>query len=154
MKLKIERKWKKDTYTIGILYIDGVRFCETCEDKDRGLKSTDSLGHIKAVKVPTETAIPTGTYTVLMDVVSPKYSAVAFYKQLCGGKMPRLRGVPGFEGILIHSGSSALDSSGCVLVGRNKVKGGLTQSRETFKALYEKLEDAYKRGENISIEIK
>ena len=41
MKLKVDRRWKKDTYTIGVLYVDGVRFCETLEDRDRGLKQGD-----------------------------------------------------------------------------------------------------------------
>ena len=154
MKLLLDRKWKKETYTIGNLYIDGKFFCNTCEDKDRGLKDTDSIVHIKVAKVPNETAIPTGKYTVLMDIVSPKYSAVSFYKTLCKGKMPRLRGVPGWEGILIHPGSSALDSAGCVLVGKNTVKGGLTQSRATFCELYKKMLDAHNAGETITIEIR
>lgn len=153
MNLKLVRKYKKDTYTIGILYVDGVYFCETCEDKDRGLKQTDSLAKIQSVKVPTETAIPTGAYNVRMDIVSPKYAKVSWFKSLCGGKMPRLMNVPGFEGILIHPGSSALDSSGCILVGRNKIKGGLTMSRYTFSELYAKMNSAHKRGEEITIEI-
>ena len=153
MKLTLYRKYKKDTYTIGILYVDGVYFCETVEDRDRGLKQTDSLSKIKSVKVYGETAIPTGTYTIRMDIVSPKYSAVAFYKQLCGGKMPRIMDVPGFDGILIHPGNTALDSYGCVLPGRNKIKGGVTQSRDTFRALYNKMSVAHKKGEKIIIEI-
>lgn len=153
MNLKLVRKYKKDTYTIGILYVDGVYFCETCEDKDRGLKQTDSTAKIKAVKLPNETAIPTGVYKIRMDIISPKYSQIDFYKELCAGKMPRIMNVPGFEGILIHPGSSALDSSGCVLVGRNKIKAGLTMSRVTFSELYVKMNAAHKRGESITIEI-
>ena len=153
MKLTLYRKYKKDTYTIGILYVDGVYFCETVEDRDRGLKQTDSLSKIKSVKVYGETAIPTGIYTIRMNIVSPKYSAVAFYKQLCGGKMPRIMDVPGFEGILIHPGTTALDSNGCVICGKNKIKGGVTQSRDTFRALYNKMSVAHKKGEKIIIEI-
>lgn len=153
MKLKLDRKYRKDTYSIGILYINGVRFCETVEDKDRGLKQTDPISKIKSVKVYGETAIPTGTYKISMDIVSPKYAAVTFYKQLCGGKMPRLMDVPGFEGILLHPGNTALDSYGCILPGKNKIKGGVTQSRDTFRALYNKMEIAHKKGEEITIEI-
>ena len=153
MKLRLDRKWKKDTYTIGRLYVDDVFFCNTCEDKDRGLKQTDSLAFIKARKVFAETAIPTGTYEVLMDVVSPKYKGVAWYNSLNGGKMPRLKDVPGFEGILIHPGSNALDSAGCILVGRNTVKGGLTSSRAMFSSLDTKMRKAAGRGETITIEI-
>lgn len=155
MKIRIDRRWKKSTYTIGRLYLDGVFFCNTLEDKDRGLCQTDSLESIKARKVYGETAIPTGCYEVLMDVTSPKYADIAWYKNLCGGKMPRLKNVPGFEGVLFHPGGSngALDTMGCVLVGRNTKKGKLTSSRDTFKALYKKLETAYNRGEKIMVEI-
>ncbi len=153
MNLKLVRKYKKDTYTIGILYVDGVYFCETCEDKDRGLTEKDGLQWIKSHKVYGETAIPLGNYEVRMDIVSPKYLAVSWYKTLCGGKMPRIMNVPGWEGVLIHPGNSALDSLGCVLVGRNKVKGGLTQSRVTFAELYTKMKKAHDRGEKITLEI-
>ena len=153
MKLKIDRKWRKSTYTVGILYVDGVRFCETLEDKDRGLFQGDTLSQIKSLKVYGETAIPIGTYTVAMDVLSPKYSAVAWYKDLCGGKMPRLLDVPGFEGILIHPGNTALDSYGCILVGRNTKVGMVTESKATFKKLYRKMKAAHDRGEKITITI-
>jgi len=153
MKLTVDRRWKKATYTIGILYVDGVRFCETLEDKDRGLKQTDSYSSIRSRKVYGETAIPTGTYEIRMDVVSPKYGAVSWYQNLCGGKMPRLTGVPCFEGILIHPGNTALDSYGCILVGRNTKVGQVTSSKDTFAALYKKMKAAADRGENITIEI-
>ena len=52
MKLLLERKWKKDTYTIGKLYIDNEFFCNTLEDKDRGLVSTMSLTEINKIKKP------------------------------------------------------------------------------------------------------
>lgn len=154
MKLIVERQYPKSTYTIGWLYVDGYRFCNTLEDKDRGLKKSDSLASIRQRKVYGETAIPKGSYKVRMDIVSPKYSAVAWYKSLCGGKMPRVMDVPGFEGILIHPGSSALDTYGCLLVGQNTVKGGLTQSRDTFKKLYAKMSAAAARGEEIELLIR
>ncbi len=153
MKLMTDRAWRKDTYTIGRFFVDGMRFYETLEDKDRGLKQTDTLDHILEVKVPGETAIPSGTYEVRIDIVSPKYKAVKWYDDLCGGKMPRIMNVPGYDGILIHPLTSALDSRGCIGVGRNTIKGKLTSSRDTFKALYRKMEEAVKRGETITIEI-
>ena len=153
MKLKVDRKWKKATYTVGILYVDGVRFCETLEDKDRGLFQGDTLSVIKSTKVYGETAIPIGSYTVAMDILSPKYSAVSWYKELCGGKMPRLLDVPGFEGILIHPLNNPLQTYGCIGVGRNTKVGELTESKATFKKLYKKMRDAHKRGEKITITI-
>ena len=71
MKIVIGREFKKSTYTISRLFIDGKRFYEALEDKDRGLKQTDTVSYIMSKKVYAETAIPSGTYVVRMDVVSP-----------------------------------------------------------------------------------
>lgn len=154
MKILIDRKWKKETYTIGKLYVDGVLFCNSLEDKDRGLKQTDSLSTIQSKKVYAETAIPTGTYNVRMDIKSPKYSSYSWYKNLCGGYMPRLENVPGFSGILMHPGNTALDSSGCILVGKNTKVGQITDSKNTFSKLYKKMKKAYDKGEKITLEIR
>lgn len=153
MKLYLERKWPKETYTIGRLYIGNEFVCNTLEDRDRGLRQTDSLSSIKSRKVYGETAIPKGTYGVTLNVTSPKYAAVAWYWQLCEGKMPRLLSVKGFDGILIHPGNTALDTLGCILVGRNTKVGQLTDSKNTFKALYKRLKKAADKGEEITIEI-
>lgn len=153
MELKLNRKYKKETYTIGNLYIDGELFCNTCEDRDRGLDSGMPLDVIKARKVYGETAIPTGRYLVRMDVVSPKYNGYQWYRTNCQGRMPRLENVRGFEGILIHPGNCALDSYGCILVGLNKQKGKVLESKATFLKLWKRLEQARKRNEAIYITI-
>lgn len=154
MKLLLERKWKKDTYTIGKLYIDNEFFCNTLEDKDRGLASTMSLAEINKIKKPGITAIPTGTYNVWMNVVSPKYSKSSWYINNCNGsRMPRLGNVVGYEGVLIHPGNTADDSEGCILVGKNDVKGKVTKSKDYFLQLYKKMYIAYRRGEKIEITI-
>lgn len=153
MRLRIDRRWRMDTYTIGILYVDGVRFCETLEDRDRGLTKMDSIEQIRSLKAYGETAVPIGTYRISMSVLSPKFSSVAWYKRLTGGKMPRLLDVPGFEGVLIHPGNTALDTHGCILVGRNTKAGQLTESHATFEILYKRMKAAADKGENITIEI-
>lgn len=154
LKLRLTRIAKKTTYTIGRLFVEEVRFSDTLEDTDRGLRQTDSLASIKARKVYGETAIPAGTYEVDMKTVSPKFAAVAWYKQNCnGGRMPRLKDVPGYEGVLIHPGNTALDTLGCVLVGKNTAVGKLTQSRDTFAALYKKLKSASDAGRRITLTI-
>lgn len=155
MILELERRWKKATYTIGRLYVDGQFFCNTLEDRDRGLKQTDPVTYIKARKVYGETAIPTGSYVVSMTTTSPKYAAVSWYWKLCQGKMPRLLSVPGFEGILIHPGGSngPLDTLGCILVGRNTKVGKLTESKATFQKLYKEMAKAVQKGETIRINI-
>ena len=68
--------------------------------------------------------------------------------------MPRLLNVPGYEGVLIHPGNTALDSAGCLLVGKNTIKGKITQSKETFAKLYKEMKAASDKGEKIEIEIK
>lgn len=153
MNLTIERRWPRETYTIGRLYVDGNYECNTLEDKDRGLTTAMPIDQIKSKKVYGETAIPKGTYVVSMNTTSAKYAAVSFYWQLCRGKMPRLQSVPGFEGILIHPGNTAIDTLGCILVGNNSKVGQLTDSKATFQRLYKKMYAAHKKGELITIEI-
>jgi hypothetical protein len=136
MEIVLNRKWKKPNYTIGTLSIDGKYFCETLEDTDRGLKDTMSIGEIKTIKKPHITAIPTGTYQVTLNVVSPKFGSRKFYKEVCNGKVPRLLNVKGFDGVLIHSGNKAEDTDGCILVGRNKIVGQVVNSQDTFRELY------------------
>ena len=153
MKITVDRKWKKEDYTIGRMYINGEFFCNTLEDTDRGITQTMDKNILRSRKIPNRTAIPSGTYNITLDVVSPKFSKKTFYKEFCDGKLPRLLNVPGFDGILIHVGSNASHSSGCILVGNNTIKGGLTNSKETFKKLYKILLEAKENGEKITIEI-
>ena len=134
MKLLLKRIAKLDKYTIGKLYINGKYFCDVLEDPDRGLSSDMSLDEIKKIKIKGETAIPTGTYKINMNIVSPKFKNRSWAKPY-NGKIPRLENVPGYEGVLIHPGSYPEDTQGCLLVGKNTVKGMVTSSQITFKAL-------------------
>lgn len=153
MEIVLERKWKKPNYTIGILSIDGKRFCETLEDADRGLKDTMSIEQIKSLKKPHITAIPTGVYEVNLNTVSPKFGSRSFYKEVCKGKVPRLLNVKGFDGILIHAGNKAEDTDGCILVGRNLEVGKVLKSQETFFSLYKMLKKANDARDPILIRI-
>lgn len=134
MKLLLKRIAKMEKYTIGKLYIDGKYFSDTLEDTDRNLTSTMSKDEIAKVKVYGKTAIPAGTYVVDMNTVSPKFGERS-WAQPYEGKVPRLQDVPGYEGVLIHPGNTADDTSGCILVGRNKVKGQVVESQDTFHSL-------------------
>ena len=51
MNLKIKRLFYKEEYTIGKLYVDGIYFCDTLEDKDRGLTDKDNIISIKTKKI-------------------------------------------------------------------------------------------------------
>lgn len=155
MKILVDRQWKKNTYTIGKLYIDNTFFCNTLEDTDRELTQSMPLGEIQKLKKPSVTAVPIGTYTIDMNTVSPRFSKNAWMVKNCrGAKLPRLLNVPGFSGVLIHTGNTAKNTDGCILVGKNDVKGMVTKSREYFLTLYNKLYVAYKKGEKITITIK
>lgn len=154
MEIVIDRKYKKQSYTIGRLFINGQFFSNTLEDADRGLDDSMSLSKILELKKPSITAIPKGTYKITLDVVSPRFISQPFYKEVCNGKLPRLLNVKGFEGVLIHCGNTAQDSSGCILVGTNLEKGKVCNSKDTFKKLYNILKEANNRGEEIIIKIK
>ena len=153
MELVVDRKWKKQDYTISNLTIDGKWFCNVLEDTDRGLDDSMSIAEIKKLKKPSITAIPRGTYEVTLDVISPRFCTKPFYKQVCNSKLPRLLNVKGFEGILIHAGNTDKDSAGCLLVGLNTVKGKVTSSQDTFTKLYKALKEGRDRGEKITIKI-
>lgn len=141
MELLLERFARKATYTIGRLFIGGEYVCDTLEDTDRGLRQGQPLSYIRMAKVKGKTAIPMGRYKVTLDVVSPKYSKRRQY-DFCGGRVPRLLDVPGYEGVLIHIGNTAADTEGCVLVGKNKVVGRVVDSTATFTRLYGLLSEA------------
>lgn len=141
MELRLRRIAKRETYTIGRLYIDGEYFCDTLEDRDRGLDQGMLLPVIRARKRAGATAIPTGCYRVTLGVQSPRFKSKAAYK-FCDGYLPRLLNVIGFDGILIHIGNTAKDTEGCILVGRNTIVGMVTESRVTFNKLYERLKEA------------
>lgn len=121
MIIKIDRKYKKDTYTIGKVYINDDYYCDSLEDKDRGLKQSDSIDNIKSKKVYGQTAIPSGTYKVTVT-----------YSNKFKKKLPLINDVKGFDGIRIHSGNTDKDSLGCILLGYNKVKGKVINSRDTM----------------------
>ena len=139
MKIEVKRIAKRSTYTIGKMYIDGNYFCDTLEDVDRGINQKDSLDTIKKIKVVGATAIPTGTYKVIVNM-SPKFQR----------NLPRLIDVPGFEGILIHRGNTDKDTAGCILVGENKVVGKVINSTVYEKKLVNILQNT---KEDITITI-
>lgn len=148
MKVEHIRSYLGDRYTISHIYIDGKYFCDAIEDKDRGLTSEMTEDEIRKLKVYAETAIPYGKYNVTIDVVSPKMAQRSIYKPI-KGKLPRLLNVKGFDGILIHIGNTEKSSAGCVIVGKNKVKGQVVDSTKTFFALYTLMQRAKAAHEPI-----
>lgn len=151
MKLLLKRVALKPNYTIGHLYIDGVYFCDTIEDKVRDINKNGRFDNGER-KVYAQTAIPYGTYEVTMKVKSPKFSLKPEYKW-CNGYLPRLLNVNNFEGILIHAGRTEKSSAGCIIIGENKIVGQVINSMETCKKFYPMLRGVSERGEKIMLEI-
>lgn len=140
MEIVVTRRWKKLSYTIGEMSIDGKKFCNTLEDIDRGLSQSMTEQQILSVKVKGQTAIPTGRYKVVLSW-SPRFAKI----------LPLVENVKGFTGIRIHSGNTAKDTDGCILVGENKAVGQVLNSRATMNKLMALLDNT---KEEIWITIK
>jgi hypothetical protein len=133
MELKLIRKRLCEHSTLGELSIDGKFECFSLEDKVRP----------PGEKVPGETAIPAGTYKVVIDKSDR-------FKRL----MPHLLGVPMFTGVRIHSGNTDEDTEGCILVGSTIVNDDFVgNSKVTFDQLFIKLKSTFDLGEEIQISI-
>jgi hypothetical protein len=117
MKLKVIREIKTDVSTIGRLFVNEKFFCYTLEDKDRGLKQTDTLIYIQAKKIFGVTAIPSGSYELIVNL-SPKFKRM----------LPRILNIKGFDGVLLHRGNSADVSLGCILIGYQKGDNAIFES--------------------------
>jgi hypothetical protein len=128
MEILVKRLYKTSAYTIGKMYIDGQYLCDTVEDCDRGLKQSMTSQQIAVKKVYGKTAIPAGRYKVTLTF-SNKFKRV----------LPLVNDVIGFLGIRIHAGNTADDSLGCIIVGENKIKGGVVNSKVTLERLMAKL---------------
>ena len=126
MLLTVKRLYKTETSTIGELLVDGIFECFTLEDTER------------AIKIKGETAIPKGTYKVIINQSNR-------FKRL----LPLLIGVPNFEGVRIHSGNTTHDTEGCILVGQSRNKNFIGQSRKAFEKLFKKMQKA----DNITLTI-
>lgn len=116
MKIQIKRLHKTENSTIGEMTIDGKFECYTLEDKERD------------VKIKCETAIPKGTYKVIINQSNR-------FKKL----MPLLLNVPNFEGVRIHPGNSNHDTEGCILVGQSRSVDYITKSRKAYEILFAKM---------------
>ena len=140
MKLKLIRKHLEDTYTIGDLLVDDVFFSNILEDKVRDFNKDGDLNESGETKVYGETAIPYGTYKVIIT-----------FSERFQRELPLLLNVKGFEGIRIHPGNTAIDTHGCLLPGNNTEKGKVTESKVTFEKLFKLMKDS--KQSEFTIEI-
>jgi len=130
MELKLNRIYHNKKYTIGKLFINGVLFCDTIEDVERD------------IKIKNETCIQKGIYKIIVNM------STRFKRYL-----PLLIDVPEFEGIRIHNGTDQNSSSGCIIVGENKIKGKVINSTYYMNKLTDLLIIEQQKGLKSTIEI-
>ncbi len=135
MKLKLTRDVFTAKSTLGTLTIDDAFECYTLEDVDRKLEDGGE-------KIYGETAIPRGTYDVIIDF-SPKYQK----------PMPHILNVPQYEGVRIHPGNFPKDTEGCILLGLSRGIDRVNSSVLAFQRLLAKLDAAYDSGETVMLEV-
>jgi hypothetical protein len=131
MQIEVRRTDKNGKRTIGSVYIDGQWNCYSLEDP------------IRPIKITGNTAIPAGAYQVVITH-SPHFDK----------DLPLLLNVPGFEGVRIHSGNTAADTKGCILVGLNRTVDRVVESRLAMGALQKKIQDALDRKEKVFIAVR
>ena len=129
MKILLERDIRMPHFTLGKMYIDGQFSFYTCEDLIREIPGVD----VAEWKVSDSTAIPKGTYRIIITFSN------RFQKPL-----PLLLDVPGFTGIRIHAGNTAEDTSGCILIGTARSKGGVVNSQLAMSVFMPALGEALK----------
>lgn len=122
MQVNVRRTFKGPDYTIGKLYLDGHYLCDTLEDTVRPA----------GTKIAGKTAIPAGTYKV-KKTMSQRFKKI----------LPEILNVPGFAGVRIHSGNTATDTEGCLLLGLNKAKGKVLESQATMAFFMARTPDSF-----------
>ncbi|AWM31354.1 DUF5675 family protein [Hymenobacter nivis] len=137
MRLELHRTTFTKESTIGELSVDGVFECFVCEDPVRP---------VGAPKVFGKTAIPAGIYAVRVT-----------YSNRFLRRLPLLVNVPDGDihfgdlliddcGVRIHSGNTAADTEGCLLVGLDKKPDFVGRSRDAFSRFFPRLQDAVAAG--------
>lgn len=119
MKLTLQRNQSSDNSTISPLYLDSVHQCDIMEPP------------VRAVDLPGRTAIPAGTYEVVLE-----------YSYRFQRYNLRLANVPGFQGVEIHTGNIPSDTEACLLTGTSgKNPDYIYDSRLAYARLMSKIRD-------------
>jgi hypothetical protein len=136
MELTSIRKWYTSTSTISELFV-ALSLAEADIPAGSSLSSgpterecfvLEDTVRDPGVKIPEETAIPAGRYRVIVDW-SNRFRKYSFH----------ILDVPNFSGIRIHSGNTAEDTEGCLLVGQERALNAVFGSHKAFVALWELL---------------
>jgi hypothetical protein len=139
MELTLVRELSTEESTPGTLSVNEVFECFTLEDVVREVPGLQ----VAAWKIASRTAIPVGTYNVVID-----------FSQRFGREMPHVLNVEGFDGIRIHSGNTSADTEGCILLGQaQNGSDEVIDSHAAYNAFFPKLQAAINSGERVSITI-
>lgn len=133
MKIRIRRKWFTNRSSVGTGTIDGDDF---------NFFTVEDVARAAGVKIPKETAIPAGTYRVIMDQ-SERHQSI----------QPHILNVPLFSGIRFDVANFAEQVEGCIAVGAGKGTDAVWNSKQTHKILCEKIQAALDHGELVWVEI-
>lgn len=130
LQISLKRRGGNLGFTHGKLYFNGVYISDTLEDQER------------TTKIQNATAIPRGVYKVSVT-----------YSNRFKRMMPLLENVPNFTGVRIHSGNTASDTEGCILVGTYLAQGYIKDSRIAYKKIFPLIDKAIKKGEQVLLTI-
>ena len=126
-----------ESFTPGVVYANGLKFCVSCEDADRKLEKVGTGAKIKGV-----TAIPRG-----------KYKLVTSMSRRFGKVLPEVLEVPGFEGIRFHGGNKAENSEGCILIGQVRTSTGIANCADTVARLIAMVQTTVASGGECWLEV-
>lgn len=131
MRTKIIRIAQGKQSTLSHLYIDDIFQCYLLEDKIRDLK------------IPKQTAIPTGQYSLRLNTwggMNAEYRK-KFPKHHKG--MIEIFGLPNFSFVYIHIGNTIKQTAGCPLCGFSfEIVNGdyqIVRSKDAYLMIYPKL---------------
>lgn len=151
MKIIIDRVYKYPKYTVGEVYVNGNFYCYSMEDTDRGLHVDMPMRYLRERKVYGETAIPCGTYEVIIDY-SPKFKKYMPHV-LFRNDEDKLVEVPCFSGIRIHCGNTDKDTLGCLMFGDWQGAATLVKSKPITSNLIDAIQKARNKKEKVILEI-
>jgi hypothetical protein len=107
MNFQVLRSIYTSKSTIGNFIVNNKIFCHTLEDVVRPKGS---------LKIPGQTAIPSGRYEVILSF-SNRFQKI----------LPEILNVPNFTGIRLHGGNTNVDTDGCLLVAYNIINNDMIQ---------------------------
>ena len=143
MEIEVRRTEFYPECTHGKLYIDDEYLCDTLEDQDRDFNRDGDITDKGEGKVYGQTAIPRGRYELVLKV-SARF----------GKTLPTILNVPGFTGVLIHSGNTPEETKGCILLGARQKRGRVMNSRFFMLRFMEIVKPAFEEGEKIYLSVK